>query len=32
MKVATFNVNGLNGRLPVLRRWLDEAARDNQSG
>jgi exonuclease III len=28
MKVATFNVNGLNGRLPVLRRWLDEAAPD----
>ena len=22
MKVATFNVNGINGRLPVLLRWL----------
>ena len=26
MKIATFNVNGINGRLPVLLRWLDEAA------
>jgi exodeoxyribonuclease III len=26
MKLATFNVNGVNGRLPVLLRWLDEAA------
>ncbi len=25
MKVATFNVNGINGRLPVLLRWLEEA-------
>ena len=25
MKLATFNVNGVNGRLPVLMRWLDEA-------
>lgn len=24
MKIATFNVNGVNGRLPVLLRWLDE--------
>ena len=24
MKVATYNVNGINGRLPVLLRWLDE--------
>jgi exodeoxyribonuclease-3 len=23
MKIATFNVNGVNGRLPVLLRWLD---------
>lgn len=23
MKVATYNVNGVNGRLPVLLRWLD---------
>ncbi len=25
MKIATFNVNGINGRLPVLLRWLEEA-------
>ncbi|MBX3499195.1 MAG: exodeoxyribonuclease III [Alphaproteobacteria bacterium] len=24
MKIATYNVNGINGRLPVLLRWLDE--------
>jgi len=24
MKIATFNVNGVNGRLPVLVRWLAE--------
>ena len=24
MKIATFNVNGVNGRLPVLLRWLGE--------
>ena len=24
MKVATYNVNGVNGRLPVLLRWLEE--------
>lgn len=28
MKVATFNVNGVNGRLPVLLQWLDEARPD----
>ena len=28
MKLATFNVNGVNGRLPVLLRWLAEAAPD----
>jgi exodeoxyribonuclease-3 len=28
MKVATYNVNGVNGRLPVLLRWLDEAEPD----
>ncbi|WP_342642581.1 exodeoxyribonuclease III [Rhodoligotrophos ferricapiens] len=28
MKVATFNVNGINGRLSVLLRWLEEAAPD----
>src|SRR5580704_2136349 len=27
MKIATFNVNGVNGRLPVLVRWLREARR-----
>ncbi|MET3896993.1 exodeoxyribonuclease-3 [Devosia sp. UYZn731] len=25
MKIATYNVNGVNGRLPVLLRWLEEA-------
>lgn len=25
MKLATYNVNGINGRLPVLLRWLDES-------
>jgi exodeoxyribonuclease-3 len=28
MKIATFNVNGVNGRLPVLIRWLAEAKPD----
>ena len=28
MKIATFNVNGVNGRLPVLLRWLGEAEPD----
>jgi exodeoxyribonuclease III len=28
MKIATFNVNGINGRLAVLLRWLDEARPD----
>jgi exodeoxyribonuclease-3 len=28
MKIATFNVNGINGRLPVLLRWLAEAQPD----
>jgi exodeoxyribonuclease-3 len=28
MKIATFNVNGINGRLPVLLRWLAEASPD----
>ena len=28
MKIATFNVNGVNGRLPVLIRWLVEAKPD----
>src|SRR4051794_16631601 len=28
MKIATFNVNGVNGRLPVLLRWLEESRPD----
>ena len=28
MKIATFNVNGVNGRLPVLLQWLGEAQPD----
>lgn len=28
VKIATFNVNGVNGRLPVLLRWLAEARPD----
>lgn len=28
MKIATYNVNGVNGRLPVLLRWLKEMAPD----
>ncbi|MFD9897340.1 exodeoxyribonuclease III [Mesorhizobium sp. NPDC059025] len=28
MKIATFNVNGINGRLPVLLGWLADAAPD----
>lgn len=28
MKIATYNVNGVNGRLPVLLRWLQEAEPD----
>jgi exodeoxyribonuclease III len=28
MKIATFNVNGVNGRLPVLLRWLRETRPD----
>lgn len=27
-KIATFNVNGINGRLGVVTRWLDEAKPD----
>jgi exonuclease III len=26
MKIGTFNVDGVNGRLPVLRRWLNESS------
>ena len=28
MKLATYNVNGVNGRLPVLLRWLEESEPD----
>jgi exodeoxyribonuclease-3 len=28
MKIATYNVNGVNGRLPVLVRWLTETTPD----
>lgn len=28
MKIATYNVNGVNGRLPVLLRWLNESRPD----
>ncbi|MEO6070520.1 MAG: exodeoxyribonuclease III [Chitinophagaceae bacterium] len=28
MKIATYNVNGVNGRLPVLLRWLSQTAPD----
>lgn len=28
MKIATYNVNGINARLPVLLRWLQESAPD----
>lgn len=28
MRIATYNVNGINGRLPVLLRWLNESKPD----
>jgi exodeoxyribonuclease III len=28
MKIATYNVNGINGRLPVLLRWLEQTRPD----
>lgn len=28
MKLATYNVNGVNGRLPVLLRWLEQSEPD----
>lgn len=28
MKIATYNINGINGRLPVLLKWLEEAQPD----
>jgi exodeoxyribonuclease III len=28
MRIASFNVNGVNGRLPILLRWLEDTAPD----
>ena len=28
LKIATYNVNGVNGRLPVLLRWLEQTTPD----
>ena len=28
MKIATYNVNGVNGRLPVLLKWLEQSGAD----
>lgn len=28
MKIATYNVNGVNGHLPILLRWLEESTPD----
>ena len=28
LKIASYNVNGVNGRLPILRRWLEQAQPD----
>ena len=28
MKLATYNINGINGRLSLLLRWLNEAQPD----
>jgi exodeoxyribonuclease-3 len=28
MRIATYNVNGINGRLTSLLRWLEHAAPD----
>ena len=28
MRIATYNVNGINGRLPVLLKWLEETSPD----
>lgn len=28
MRIATFNINGINSRLPALLRWLEETAPD----
>lgn len=28
VRIATFNVNGVNGRLPVLLKWLNDTKHD----
>ena len=28
MKIATYNVNGVNARLPILLRWLEQTQPD----
>jgi exonuclease III len=28
MKIATYNINGINGRLEILLRWLSETDPD----
>lgn len=28
MRIATYNINGINGRLPVLLKWLEESKPD----
>jgi len=28
MRIATYNVNGINGRLPVLLQWLEKSSPD----
>jgi exodeoxyribonuclease-3 len=28
LKIASYNINGINGRLPILTRWLEEFAPD----
>lgn len=28
LKIASYNINGINGRLPVLTRWLEESQPD----
>ena len=26
LRIASYNINGINGRLPVLLRWLDPSS------
>src|SRR3982750_64160 len=28
LRIASYNINGINGRLPILTRWLEEFAPD----